>query len=179
MRRIGRVAAASVAMLALAACSEAIPEVTPSPTDAFLVPQGPGTSGPVELLGAGDAFDSRWRYGIHPTDHGPCLQLDLDGSISVRCDDVLPKEDAAFGSVGVATSETSGATVIDGIATEAVATIWVISEDQRRALALLIPLADWEVDGQAFLGTVAGGTRPTHVMALAFNGEVLQTYELP
>ena len=179
MSRIGRMAAAACMALALVACSDAPPAVTPSPTDAFLVPQGREASGPVEELSEGEAFESTWRYGIYPTDDGPCLQLDLDGRVSARCDDLLPDDDAAFGTVGVVTSETTGATFVEGIASEAVATVWLIAGDQSRVPALLVPLAESGVDAQAFLGAATADARLTHVMAVAFNGEVLQTYELP
>jgi hypothetical protein len=176
---IVRKAAAALAVVALAACTQALPVVTPSPTDAFLVPQGQEATGPIAPLSEGDAFESTWRYGIYPTDDGHCLQLDLDGRVGARCDGLLPEGDAALGSIGVVTSETTGATFVEGIATESVATVWLIAADQSRAPALLVPLAESGVDGQAFLGAATSETELTHVMAVAFNGEVLDTYELP
>lgn len=172
-------AVAAVVAIVLGACAQAVPEVTPSPTDAFLVPQESRATGPVEQLGAGDAMETAWRYGIYPTDAGPCLQLDLDGRVTARCGDLLPADDAAFGSIGVVTSDTTGATFVNGIASASVATVWLIAADQSRAPALLVPFTGVEMDGQAFVGAVAAETDLTHVMAVALNGEVLQTYELP
>ena len=179
MSRIRRMAAATAAVLALAACTQTAPEPSTAPTDAFLVPQVSPAAGPVERIGGGEAFETAWRYGTFPSDDGPCLQLDLEGQVTARCDDLLPSDDAALGEVGVRTAEATGATFVDGIASPAVATVWLIAADQSRAPALLIPLADAGVEGQAFVGAVAAGTELTHVLAVAFNGEVLQTYELP
>jgi hypothetical protein len=179
MSRIRPMAAAALIVLALAACSEAGPVPTPSSTDAFLVPQGSPASGPVERLGGGDAFETAWRFGIYPTERAPCLQLDLDGQVGARCDDILPAGDSAFGSIGVQTSEATGATFVDGVASEAVATVWLIAADQSRVPALLIPLADDDGEAKAFVGAVGSGTDLTHVMAVAPNGEVLETFELP
>lgn len=180
MSRFGRMAVAIVAALVLVACSEAAPALTPSPTDAFLVPREGDASGPLVELGAGDAFESAWRFGAYPTeDGGPCLQLDVDGVVDARCDDLLPAGDEAFGSVGVVTAEATGATFIEGVAAEPVATVWLIAADQRRAPARFFSLAEAGTDARAFLGAVSAEVRITHVMAVALNGQVLQTYELP
>ena len=178
MTRLGWAAALTVAILATA-CSGPTPEVTAAPTDAFLEPAGDPATGPLGELGAGSAFESDWRFGIYPTDAGWCLQLAVDDVVSARCDDLVPEDEAAFGSVGVRTSEATGVTIVDGIVTEEVATVWVIGESQGRLPAQLFPLTDWEVDGQAFLGFAPAEMRLTHVMAVAWNGAVLETYELP
>ncbi len=170
--------APAIALILATACSNVPPEPTASP-DAFLQPQGADATGPIDELGAGSGSGGSWRFGIYPTGDGWCLQLAVDDVVSARCDDLVPEDGKAFGSVGVRTSEATGVTSVDGIVTEEVATVWLIGENQGRLPALLIPLTDWEVAGQAFLGSAPAGMRLTHVMAVAWNGAVLETYELP
>ena len=78
------------------------------------------------------------------------------------------------------TSQPGGLSVVEGFASEQTATVWLISEDQGvRLPAMLMSLEEVGLEGSAFLGILPADMRVTHVMAVAFNGQVLETYELP
>jgi hypothetical protein len=173
-----------VLAMALAACA-ATPAgptdlaASPTPTDPFLRPHGDDATGPVEELGSGTAFDTDWRLGIYPTADGWCTQLSVVGLLGARCGDLEPEPDAVFRSVATQTSEATGATVVDGIVSEQTATVWLVAANQQRVPAVLVSLGDQGVEGQAFVGLMPPGLEATHLQAVALNGAILETIELP
>jgi hypothetical protein len=110
---------------------------------------------------------------VYPSDDGWCTQLETGTAAMAGCGDVLPEEGRAFGGVG------HSGPIVDGIVTEETATVWVISEGGGRLPATLMPLEEAGLEGQAFVGILPEDAVPTHVMAVKFNGDVLETYELP
>jgi hypothetical protein len=165
--------------LALAGCSGAEGTPTPSPTpsgDPFEQPQGDPATGPVVAVGEGSAFEAGWRYAMYPTDDGWCAQIDLEPAVEARCD-VLPADGEVLGTIGVRTLEGNGSTVVDVIATAEVATVWLVSGPAGRVPAVGMPPPDG-VDGQAWVGVLPGDAPLTHVQAVAFNGQVLETVDL-
>lgn len=167
-------------VLALAGCAGA--EGTPTPTttpsgDPFERPQGDPATGAVVAIGEGTVFDTGWRYAMYPTEDGWCAQIDVDDAIDSRCDDVLPGEGEVLGSVGVRTADSSGATVVDVMATTEVATVWLVSGPTARIPATGMPPPDG-VEGQAWVGVMPEDAPVTHVQAVGFNGQVLDTVDL-
>jgi hypothetical protein len=177
-------AVALALVMALAACGSTAPGPTelgasPTPADAFLRPQGPEeATGPVEELRSGTAFDTDWRLGIYPTADGWCIQLSVVGLVSARCGDPEPDADAVFRSVATQTSEATGATVVDGIVSEQVATVWLVAANQQRVPAMLASLEGQGIEGQAFVGLMPPGLEVTHLQAVALNGAILETVDL-
>jgi hypothetical protein len=173
-----------VLVMALAACAPTAPGPTepgasPTPADAFLRPQGPEeATGPVEELRSGVAFDTDWRFGIYPTADGWCTQLSVVGLVSARCGDLEPEAETIFRGVATQTSEATGATVIDGIVSKQVATVWLVAASQQRLPAVLIPLNEQGMDAQAFIGLMPPGVEVTHLQAVALNGAILETVDL-
>jgi hypothetical protein len=171
-------------VLAMAACAATPagptdPAASPTPTDPFLRPHGDEATGPVQEIGSGTAFDTDWRLGIYPIRGGWCTQLSVVGLVSARCGDLEPDaDDAVFRSTATQTSEATGATVIDGIVSERVATVWLVAANQQRVPAVLLSLDDWEIDGQAFVGIMPPGLEVTHLQAVALNGAILETRDL-
>lgn len=168
--------------LALAGCpmGEATPAPTSAPTpagDPFEQPQGDPASGPVVDVGTGAAFETPWRYAMYPTDGGWCVQIDTGDAVDARCDDVLPAGGEVLGSIGVRAVEGNGATVVDVVATTEVATVWLVTGPAGRVPAVGMP-PPAEVDGQAWVGVLPPDLVLTHVQAVGFNGQVLETVDL-
>lgn len=176
MRTIGLV----VLALALVGCSglDRMPTPAPTPTgDPFEQPQGDPASGPVVEVGAGSAFETPWRYAMYPTDEAWCVQIEAGGAVDARCDDVLPADGEVLGSIGVRTAAGNGATVVDVVATTEVATVWLVTGPAGRVPAVGMPPPD-AIDGQAWVGVLPGDLTLTHVQAVGFNGQVLETVDL-
>jgi hypothetical protein len=175
-------AAALVVALALGACSIASVE-TPDPAaipSGSLVPLAEDATGPVVELGSGQAEGLGWRYSIYPSGDTWCTQMEMAASTASGCGDLLPAGDAAFGSVAVETMDPGSVRVVEGLASEATFTVWLVeNESQRRFPATLMPLDPAGLDGVAFVGIPPAEMNPTHVQAMARSGEILQTYELP
>jgi hypothetical protein len=172
-----RLVASTALVAALAACGG--PDVSPTPSgDPFERPQGDEATGPVVELDAETVLDTSWRYGTYPTDDGPCVQIDVDGEVSARCDDVLPAEGQVFGGLGQRASPATGATVVDGVVAEGVQTVWLIGDGNARTPAIMMPLEDDGIEGTAFVGVLPADVTLTHLQAVAFNGDVLETLDL-
>lgn len=171
----------SLAVMAITGCT-AVRVETPDPAavpDAPLEALGAEATGPVVRLGSGVSAGLGWRYAIYPSGDEWCTQLETVELAVSGCGDLLPKDDAAFGSVGHGDPLAGGVVPIDGIVTEETVTVWLLADDGRRMPALLMPLDEAGLEGQAFVAFVPADTTITHLLALAFSGEVLETYELP
>ena len=180
MRMLISVEAALVAVL-VAACTVTSVE-TPDPA---AVPDGPldalvgDATGPVVELGSGTDAGLGWRYAIYPSEDGLCTQLETVEVTAGGCGDLLPAEGNAFGGVGRSETFTGGVTAVEGIVTDETVTVWLVNEGGFRMPAQLMPLDVASLEGQAFLAFVPPDVVISHVQAVAFSGEVLETYELP
>jgi hypothetical protein len=174
-----RLASALLALIA-AGCSVASVE-TPDPA---AIPSGSieahaaAATGPIVEVGSDRTLGIGWRFSVYPSDDGWCTQLETGIVTRAGCGEILPEEGRAFGSVGNDDPLEGGVTVIEGIASPETATVWLIAEGGRSPAALM-SLEEAELDAQAFVGFAPADVVVTHVMAVAFNGEVLETYELP
>jgi hypothetical protein len=168
-------------IVALAACTAVPPaSVDPAAIPSGSLPAPEGATGAVTELGTGVAQGIGWRYSVYPAGDSWCTQLETGSLLSAGCGDLLPQGDAAFGSVGKGELDPGGLTMVEGITSERVTTVWLIHEDGvTRFPATMMPLDDAGLDGNAFVGIPPAEMVVTHVMAVAGNGEVLDTYELP
>lgn len=165
----------------LAACTVTTVE-TPDPRaipTGSLQPQADAATGEVVELGQGQALDIGWRYAIYPSEGGWCTQLETSIVTSAGCGDLLPSGDEAFGSVAQGELEPGGVQTVDGIVTSETATVWLIGEGNLRAPATLMSLEPADLDARAFVGFAPPDVTLTHLQAVAQNGDVLETYELP
>jgi hypothetical protein len=175
------VAATALTLAALTGCGVMQVE-TPDPAavpDGPLEAHGAEATGPVVELGSGVSAGLGWRYAIYPSDDGWCTQLEMVDLAVAGCGDILPVGDDAFGNVGQGDPLANGVTPIEGIVTAETVTVWLLADDGRRAPATLMPLDEAGLDGGAFLAFVPPDVTLTHLLAVALNGEVLDTYELP
>ena len=145
------------------------------------VPVGAEATGPITVLGSGQAFELGWRYLIYESMDGWCTELQMAEVNSTSCGpDLLPPDGEHIGSAGALQPLESGVTPVAGIASDEIFTVSVVDEaDVRRQPAVLMPLDEAGLEGQAFLAFMPPDMTPTHIQALARSGEVLQTYELP
>jgi hypothetical protein len=179
---VGRRAAVAAFALALAGCAVTSVE-TPDPA---AVPTGPleahagEATGPIVELGSGQNVGLGWRYAIYPSGSEWCTQLEMVAVTVSGCGDLLPADDRAFGSVGVADDLMGGVTPIEGIVTAETHTVWIVDENTAmRIPATLMPLEEAGLEGQAFVVFAPPDLAPTHVQAVKENGDVLETYQLP
>jgi hypothetical protein len=176
------IARAAIGLMAvvLAAC-QIVQVETPDPAavpSGSLVARGAEATGPIVEVGSGQASGIGWRYVVYPSADGLCVQLETSQPASASCGVQLPAEGSAFGSVGAGDAGTLQA--VDGLVAEDIATVWVIEADSgRRFPAILMPLDDAELEGQAFVGFVPEDMEATHLQALRLSGEIVETYELP
>jgi hypothetical protein len=173
------VVAGVLATLILGACA-VTPVETPDPAavpSGSLEPMGADATGPVVELGSAVALGWGWRYSIYPTEDGWCTQLEMGGGASAGCGEVLPEGDSVFGGVGI--GEMSGIQTVEGVVTPETATVWVIDENNARAPATLMSLEPAGLEERAFVGFAPPDVVVTHLMAVAANGDVLDTIELP
>jgi hypothetical protein len=187
LRAFRPLVAGTAALVAVSACTPTTVVTSPDPA---AVPSGeptahgPEATGPITVVGSGAAgeqgSEQGWRYVIYESADGLCTQLELAEVITTGCGDPLPAEGAAMGAVTVDQALESGITPVHGIASDEIFTVWIIDEQTGlRFPATLMPLDDAGLEGQAFLGMLPAELTPTHVQALARNGDVLQTVELP
>lgn len=164
-----RLCSALLLGLVLASCSGPEASATPSPS--------------ASLTGVGDGMvlESEWRYAVGDAHGGWCTRLDVAETSSSRCGDLLPSDDRAFGELGHGPDAYTDAQVVEGFVTDDVATVWLIGQrGQYRIPAVLMPLDEVGLeDVQAYVGFASADVTLTHVQALALNGEVLETIELP
>ena len=169
-----------VLLAGLVGCSVASVE-TPDPAaipTGSLEAHGPAATGPIVELGSDVTLEHGWRYSVYPSDDGWCTQLETGLATTTGCGEILPEEGRAFGSVGSNDPAPDAVTIVEGMTTAETATVWLIAE-AGRVPATLMSLEPAGLDGQGFVGFAPPGVAVTHVMAVAINGEVLETYELP
>jgi hypothetical protein len=168
-------------VIALAGCNGA-PAETPDPA---AIPDGPleardvEATGPIVELGANVMEGIGWRYAIFPSELGWCTQLETVTGATVRCGAVEPAGDESFVRYEAGVEVRDGVTAIEGIVGDDVATVWLTLAGGARAPALLMPLEEADLAGQAFLRLVPPDVVVTHLQAVALSGEILETIELP
>lgn len=181
MRRTRHRIGASLLAIVLAACS-LVSVATPDPAtipDGPLEAHGSDATGPVVELGTNVMEGRGWRYAIYPSTDGWCLQLETVTLTSTSCGDLLPGPEDAFGTYSTGGELGAGVTVVDGIVSDAVATVWLVLDGGGRAPAQMLSLEPAGQEGQAFLRLVPDSVTVTHLQAVAMSGEILDTIELP
>jgi hypothetical protein len=174
---------APILLVVIAACTVAQVE-TPDPAaipSGEPVAQGAEPTGPITVLGSGQIPGAGWRYLIYESADGWCTELQMSEVTSTGCGpDLLPAEGEAIGAAGIQSPLGSGVTPVDGVVSDEIFTVSIVDEtDGRRVPAILMPLDEAGLEGQAFVGFTPADFTPTHLQALARSGEILQTYELP
>ena len=158
--------------MVVAGCAEDAPDGSPtaSPTPAVSFTQ----------VGDGSVLESEWTYGVGMDGDAWCTRLEVAGTSSSRCGDLMPAGEDAFGEIGHGPDAYSAAQAVEGIVTVDAATVWLIGDrGEYRIPARLMPLDEVGLDAQGFVGFAQADVTLTHLMAVRFNGEVLETYELP
>ena len=153
---------------------EAIPSGEP-------VAQGAEATGPITVLGSGRIPSTGWRYMIYESADGWCTELQMTEVTSTGCGpDPLPAEGESFGFAGAQPSLESGVTPVDGVVSAEIFSVSIVDEETGlRVPAIMMPLDEAGLEGQAFVGFTPADFTPTHIQALARSGEILQTLELP
>ena len=79
---------------------------------------GGDATGPVTLIGEGQASGLGWRYVVYETAEGWCTELQLVEVTSTGCGSIPPPDGDVFGSVNVGEPLANGATPVDGIVSD-------------------------------------------------------------
>lgn len=160
---------------ALVACADGTPDGAPTAT------ASPTPAASVTEVGGGTVLESEWRYSVGDMDGGWCTRLVVAETSSSRCGDLTPAEGDAFGMLGRGPNEYTEAQVVEGLVSADAATVWLVGDgEQYRIPAVLMPLDELGLEGvQAYVGFARADVDLTHVQAVAFNGDVLETLELP
>jgi hypothetical protein len=160
----------------MAGCGPAAPAGSTPP------PDGSVTATPeLTEVGDGTVLESDWRYSVGEEDGSWCARLDVAEASSSRCGDLLPVDGRAFGELGRGPGEYTEAQVVEGFVSADTVTVWLIGDrGQYRIPAVLMPLDDAGLeDVQAYVGFALADVTLTHLQAVALNGDVLETVELP
>ncbi len=172
-------AALIVAALALSACGPLAAESI----DPAAIPSGSITAddatGPVVELGSGVSAGVGWRYAMYPVGDDWCTLLEATNQSAGTCGEIAPPDGAFFGSVSQDSLSGLGVSTVDGVVAPDVVSVWVVMDEVDRVPATMMPLDEAGLSGSAFVGMVPDGRTITHLLAVAENGEVLETYELP
>ncbi len=172
-------AALVVAALALSACGPLVTEsIDPAAIPSGSISAGDAT-GPVVELGSGVSAGVGWRYAMYPVGDDLCTELEAANQSAGACGDLAPAEGAAFGSVSQDSLSGLGVSTVDGLVADNVVSVWVVMDEVDRVPATIMPLDETGLTGSAFVGMVPDERTITHLLAVAENGEVLETYELP
>jgi hypothetical protein len=143
------------------------------------VAHGGGAIGPVTVLTSDRVAGIGWRLLIYESADGECLQFETTDLTESGCGDLLPTGDATFGGVSAGAPDVAFRPIY-GIVRAEVATVFLIdSETQERVPAMLVPLDEAGLEGQAFIGFQPEGWTITDLQALERSGEIVETYELP
>ena len=141
---------------------------------------GAEATGPVTELGSGQAFEMGWRYVIYESAEGWCTELQMAERNSTGCgSDLVPPEGEHLSAPGAVARLEGGVTPVEGVVSEEIVTVWIIDEKAGRIPATLMPLDEAGLEGQVFVGFMPPEGTPTHIQAVAINGEILATQELP
>lgn len=172
-----------VALMLLGACS-AVPATTPDPRaipSGSPVAHGPeAATGPILELGTGRSEGIGWRLLAYQAADEWCTQLETGLVTSASCGDPAPPDDSAFAIADSFAVGSAGLVGVEGIVSSETATVWIVdAETSGRVPAQVWSLEDVGVDGKAFAGVAPAEMTVTHLLAVAFNGRVLETYELP
>ena len=157
----------------LGGCGDDAPDGSPmaSPTPAVSFTQ----------VGDGSVLESEWSYGVGMDGDAWCTRLQVAGTASSRCGDLLPADGQTFGELGHGPDEYTDAQVIEGFVGADAVTVWFIGDrGQYRIPAVLMPLDEVGLaDVHAYVGFALADVTLTHLQAIARNGDILQTVQLP
>lgn len=159
--------------LGLAGCADSDPEATPTPS--------PSPAAELTQVGSGPVLDSEWSYAVGAEGDQVCTRLEVADATSTRCGELLPGGDAFVGELGYGPNAYDEAHVVEGFIRDDVVTVWLIGAGgQYRIPAVVMSVDDAGIeDGRAFVGFGRADVELTHLQAVAVNGDVLQTIELP
>ncbi len=182
MRRVSRAIGGFVLSASVVGCTTVSRIESPDPgsiPSGDPVAHGGEATGPVTVLASDRVMGIGWRLSIYESAEGECLQFETAELAEAGCGDLLPQGDATFGSVSASDAEAEFRPV-HGIVRAGVATVFLIdSETQQRVPAMLVPLDEAGMEGQAFIGFQPEGWTITDLQALELSGEIVETYELP
>ena len=182
LRHLSAVSVGAILLVALAACTvtrveETDPAAVPSGEP---VAQGGEPTGPVTLLGSGGPSELGWRYIIYESADGWCTELQMAERTSTSCGpDLLPADGDSIGSAGALDPLESGITPVEGVVTNDIVTVWIVDEERGPSPGPAHAARRRRPGGPGLPRLHAAGRTPTHILALAMSGEILQTYELP
>jgi hypothetical protein len=182
LRAFRAISAGIVLIVTVSACEPAAVEVEPDPSavpSGEPVAHGAEATGPITVVGSGQALDLGWRYVVYESADGWCSQLELAEVISTGCGDVALGEDDHLTSVDIQEPLSNGATPVTGIVSDEIVTVFLIDERVGRLPATLVPLDEAGLEGQAFVGFMPSDGTVTHIQAVALSGDVLETFEVP
>ena len=172
MSRVDRLAALlGILAVALASCGLAgFGQARDEPA-----PGAPEPVGPIVEIGRGQGDGFSWRYSIYESTLGTCTRLETDGALAggagESCGGIIGigAGDGPLTLAGVGTG-TNLPTQIEGFATEAVAEVW-IETDQGPVAAAMMALGVVDLEGQAFIAFVPPGQDVGDAVALDAAGE--------
>ena len=139
------------------------------------------TKGPVIQVASGFVSGEQFSVTVFRDAErdGVCVWLEMTQQGGGGCGPVpgagLP-EFGRFGGIG-RSELTNGVWAIDGIVAGEVERVWVVTDDGRRANALLAPFRLDDIDASAFLVVLQGGAEPATLVAADGAGAVLD--EIP
>ena len=164
---------AMMVALGLAGCDDAAPDATLTPS--------PSPTPELTEVGGGPVLESDWSYAVGTDDGEVCTRLEVAGATSTRCGELLPGADAVVGELGYGPDGYDEAHVVEGFIRDEVVTVWLIGAGgQYRIPAVVMSIDEAGIeDGRAFVGFARADVELTHLQAVAVNGDVLQTIELP
>jgi hypothetical protein len=174
--------ALAVLLLVVGGCGVTPEEVL----DPEAIPSGPIGAAPgqepiqnVFELGTGVMSGVGWRYSIYSDDGEWCTLLETIGHSGGTCGGMLPGAVSPFGQVNRDSIGTGEVSSVDGLVSPEVATVWVVFDEVDRIPAVMMSLEETGLDGSAFVAVVPSDRNVTHLLAVAPNGEILETFELP
>jgi hypothetical protein len=145
------------------------------PKPGQLEPMIPGeVLGPVIEVATGVVSDSEFTLSLYRSADGFCLSLSAIQYGGVACGP--QPEDEQLGSIAQS-GLIDGTIAIDGTVAADVAAVWVVTDDGRRANALLTPAGLDALDASIFLVFLPEGVHPVMVVAADEEGGIVD--ELP
>lgn len=128
--------------------------------------------GPVVEVGRGETVNGEFRYLVWESRIGTCTKVeyaDRDGPMG--CGSSLEREfePVSLSSVGGGT----GGWDVEGLASDEVAELWLDVANGARVPVPLLSLAPAGIDGQVFFMAVGERMRPTRLVGLDADGEVI------
>lgn len=153
-------------------------DVEPKP--GFIEPAGmPGVKGPMIQVASGEVSGEEFRLTLYRSADGFCLSLAAIQYRGGGCG-AAPGEGPEFGLFGVIGQSglADGTIEIDGMVAPDVASVWVVTDDGRRANALLVPAELDGLEASVFVVFLPADTHPTNIVAADGSGAVLEEFPI-